>query len=204
MLSNRLPPTLSQQGSQFRGWRAGPQPPASILGVVGRTQLPPREPPPECSPSGESARSWSAGSSPEGGCWFGTGAKGTFTRALAGRNAGGGPARTAAGAGPAHMCGRPAHAHCAQRMSRRGAGAIGHLGPPRTERGAPPPAPGAGAACRPPRLPARLPRRWLPSPPPPPPPPPGCSERPSSPLAFVLILLRDKMATPAAVNPPGE
>lgn len=40
----------------------------------------------------------------------------------------GDPTGMPAGAGPAHMCGRPAHAHCRRRMSRRGAGAIGHLG----------------------------------------------------------------------------
>lgn len=82
--------------------------------------------------------------------------------------------------------GRSAHVRppgtCSLRAAheQRRRGAIGHLGPPRTERGTPlppPPGPGAGAARQPPRLPPRPPRRRLP-----PPPPPRRSEHPSSPL----------------------
>lgn len=58
----------------------------------------------------------------------------------------GGPARAPARAGVAHMCGRPAHAHCARRMSRGGAGPSDILGRP---------APSGERRCRRRRAPGR-------------------------------------------------
>lgn len=142
-----------------------------------------------------------AGSSPAAGGWFGSGAKGTFAPLLAGRDAGGGSPPGAGGRGPSAHVRLPGTCSlcAAHEQTRRG----GHRTSWAAPHGAGSAAAGPRGGSSPPplRLPARPPWRRPPSPPPP---PPGCSEHPSSPLAFVLILLRDKMATPAAVNPPGE
>ncbi|XP_058684817.1 aryl hydrocarbon receptor nuclear translocator 2-like, partial [Poecile atricapillus] len=138
-----------------------------------------------------SSRPGAAGSSPEGG-----GRSGAVSGA-APADSGGGSRPGSGDRGPSAHVRPPGTCSLSAAHEQRRRGAIGHLGPPRTERAAPP-VPGREQPP-PPRRPARPPWRRLPAPPAP---PPGCSEHPSAPLAFVLILLRDKMATPAAVNPP--
>lgn len=175
----------------------GQRPLPAGFGAVGPHPARPRVPPARglrwLPPAQGSSRPGAAGSSPEGGGRSGAVSKAAPARSCGGSRPGSGDRGPSAHVRPPGTCSLSA----AHEQRRRGA--IGHLGPPRTERAAPP-VPGREQPP-PPRRPARPPWRRLPAPPAL---PPGCSEHPSAPLAFVLILLRDKMATPAAVNPPGE
>lgn len=121
-------------------------------------------------------RAGAAGSNPEGAGSSRSGARRPHTglRPSSGRGSRSG----SGGCGPSAHVRPPGTCSLRAAHEQRRRGAIGHLGPPRTERGTPPPpGPGAGAARQPPRLPPRPPRRRLP-----PPPPPRRSEHPSSPL----------------------